>query len=123
MKFAIAATIGTVCFAPPNAPSYWTEPDQENIRQLIQNCIRADEITLEDSHLVMTLIGKSVALDTFMGYINMKIEKEPERRMSWDDVKFEVQRVEKSIKEELKKREDETKKQNAAREQPRGKDA
>ena len=119
----MAAVVSTISFVPPETPSYWTEPDANNIQSLLQHCIKADEITVEDSQLVMTLIAKSVAHDTIIEYVNRKIESEPERRMSWDDVKFEIQRIEKTVKKELKKREDEGKKQNTEPQIPIGKNA
>jgi hypothetical protein len=124
MKILLAATLSTISFAPPaNLPSYWTEPNDRNIAALLDHCQKADDITAEDCKLVFTLISKSIALDVIKEYVDIKIKEEPERRMSWDDVKFELDKCEKTLMKEMKKRYDEDIKRNNQPQNPVRRDA
>ncbi len=123
MKLVLVAAFSAMSFAPPEIPSYWTEPNEENMESLLRHCTEADEITVEDAKLVMTLAAKSLTADFIKAYVNEKIKVEPERRMSWDDVRFELEKCEKIMRGELKKREEENKKKANEPQPSRGRDA
>jgi hypothetical protein len=89
-----AACSAVLLVAPPKQPSWWvSNPTPKDLEILLLHGRDADEITVDDMKLMFTLHNEHLLLLIWDAYIQDKIKEEPSRRMSWDDVKFEMERV------------------------------
>jgi hypothetical protein len=96
----IATIVAAVCSsaivlsAPPKQPSWWVEkPTKGQFDALLVHGRDAEEITLDDMKLMFTLQNEYFLVIITEAYIEDKIKNEPDRRMSWDDVKFELKKI------------------------------
>lgn len=91
---AAACSAAVLLVAPPKQPSWWvSNPTAKDLEILLLHGKDAKEITVDDMKLMFTFQNEHLFLLVVDAYIQEKIKEEPSRRMSWDDVKFEMERV------------------------------
>lgn len=82
-------------FLSPDKPSWYVEdPRRDQVEEVLQHALLADEITVEDMHMLLTFFVDAQRWGQFRRLTDAFNKINPDKRLSWKEVGEEMDKFE-----------------------------